>query len=157
MKDSGDKVVSREGRPQESVAVLKIKALLEHVPLAIEFVTKSARMVQLDDQELYQLQLAVDEACANVVEHAYQGAEPGDMEIACFVDDQEFTIQVRDWGRGFDPDNVLEPDVDAPLERRTLGGLGLFLVRQVMDRVEFTFDPERGNELLMVKKLGSAG
>jgi anti-sigma regulatory factor (Ser/Thr protein kinase) len=60
---------------------------------------------------------------------------------------------VRDWGRGFDPDSVVIPDVDAPLEERTLGGLGLFIVRQVMDYVQFTVDPETGNELKMAKRL----
>ncbi|NIV40009.1 MAG: anti-anti-sigma factor, partial [Anaerolineae bacterium] len=67
------------------------------------------------------------------------------------------TIQVRDWGPGFDLDGVEDPDLEAPLEERSLGGLGLFLVRQVMDEVQFTSDSERGNELVMSKRLHIAG
>jgi serine/threonine-protein kinase RsbW len=60
-------------------------------------------------------------------------------------------IRVRDWGMSFDPDSVPEPNVDAPLEERTLGGLGIFLIKQYMDEVHFSGDSERGNELAMVK------
>jgi serine/threonine-protein kinase RsbW len=75
------------------------------------------------------------------------------MEITCCVIDQQLVIQVRDWGEGFDPKGVAEPDICAPLEERELGGLGLFLVKQVMDHVRFTFDPELGNEICMAKRL----
>ena len=131
----------------------KVKAVLENVPLATECVTQSAQTIGLDDETLYQIQLAVDEACANVVHHAYKGMEPGDLEISCDLDDQTFVIRVRDWGRGFDPNGVAEPNVDAPLEKRTLGGLGLFLIKQFMDEVQYTCDPEQGNELTAIKRL----
>jgi serine/threonine-protein kinase RsbW len=140
-----------------NVKTLKVKALLENVPVAIDFVTQSAKESGLDDQSLYQVRVAVDEVCANVVHHAYQGMEPGEMEISCDLDDQTFIVRVRDWGNAFDPDTVADPDLDAPLEDRTLGGLGLFLVKQFMDQVRFTFDPELGNELVMTKRLQVAG
>ena len=68
-----------------------------------------------------------------------------------------FVIQIRDWGQSFDPAVIPEPNVDAPLEERPLGGLGLFLIRQSMDDVQFTFDPEHGNELRMEKRLRVEG
>ena len=136
---------------------MRMKAVLENVPRAIECVTEWAQKAGFDERELYEIQLAVDEACANVVDHAYQGADPGDIEISCRLDDQILTVQVRDWGTGFDITSVADPDLDAPLEERTLGGLGLFLVRQVMDDVQFKSDPELGNELMMSKRLNIAG
>ena len=135
---------------------MRMKALLENVPLAIGCVTQWAEAAGFDERALYEIQLAVDEACANVVDHAYSGTEPGDMEVTCSCNDQALTIQVRDWGRGFDPDSVSEPDVEAPLDERTLGGLGLFLVKKVMDQVQFTCDPAKGNELKMTKRLALA-
>jgi anti-sigma regulatory factor (Ser/Thr protein kinase) len=57
----------------------------------------------------------------------------------------------------FDPEAVSVPDVDAPLEQRSLGGLGLFLVRQLMDDVRFEFSEERGNSVTMVKRLRHGG
>ncbi len=134
-------------------ATLRVKAVLKNVPLAIDFVSRLARAVGFDDDALYQIELAVDEACANIVSHAYKGMEVGDMEVSCCLDDRTLTISVRDWGRGFNPDAVDEPDVNAPLEERAFGGLGLFLVKQVMDEFQFTFDPEQGNELRMAKRL----
>ena len=136
---------------------MRMKAVLENVPRAIECVTEWAQKAGFDERALYEIQLAVDEACANVVDHAYQGADPGDIEVSCCLDDQILTVQVRDWGTGFDLTSVADPDLDAPLEERTLGGLGLFLVRQVMDNVQFRSDPELGNELMMSKRLNIAG
>ena len=137
----------------KQMETLRMRAVLENVPLAIDYVTQWAETAGFDDRALYEIQLAVDEACANAVHHAYQDMDPGEIEVSCLLDEQGLIIQVRDWGRGFVPENVEEPDVDAPLEERTLGGLGLFLVRQVMDDVEFTFDPEVGNRLRMTKRI----
>lgn len=134
----------------------RVQAVMENVPAATQRIAEVAREVGFDEPALYQIELAIDEACANVVEHAYPHGEQGDLEIACYLQGRSFVIRVRDWGTGFDPANVEEPDVDAPLEDRDLGGLGLFLVRQVMDHVMFRFDPQRGNELLMFKRLGIA-
>lgn len=131
---------------------LRLRAVLENVPQAMDYVTQWAEAAGFEERGTYEIQLAVDEACANVVDHAYRGMEPGMLEVSCWLDDQGLTIQVCDWGRSFDPEGVEEPDVEAPLEERTLGGLGLFLVRQVMDEVEFSFDPERGNRLRMTKR-----
>lgn len=136
---------------------LRMKAILDNVPQAIDFVARQARAAGCDARCLYQVQVAVDEACANVVGHAYTGMEPGDMEISCRVEEGTLVIQVRDWGQSFDPAGVVLPDVTAPLEERDLGGLGMFLIHQFMDEVAYTFDPERGNELTMRKRLRGAG
>ena len=106
---------------------------------------------------MYEVQLAVDEACANVVDHAYEGSDVGEIEVSCSLDDQALTIRVRDWGKGFELASVADPDLTAPLEERCLGGLGLFLVRQMMDHVEFMSDPDQGNVLTMRKRLEIAG
>jgi serine/threonine-protein kinase RsbW len=132
---------------------IKLKASLDNIPEAMDCVAQSAQAAGLDEQTVLQIQLAVDEACANVVDHAYEGMDPGEMEISCALEDQAITIRVRDWGRGFDPDCIEEPDITAPLEQRSPGGLGLFLIRQTMDQVKFTIDPEQGNELTMIKRL----
>jgi serine/threonine-protein kinase RsbW len=131
----------------------RLPAVMENVPAVTQRLSEVAKEVGFGGQALYQIELAIDEACANVVEHAYRGEEPGEMEVSCYLEDRMFVIRVRDWGTGFDPKAVEEPDVDAPLEERSLGGLGLFLVQQVMDDVRFSFDPNHGSELLMCKRL----
>ena len=142
-----------------TLSTLRIKAVLENVPTAIDFVAHSARVAGFDGHALYEIQVAVDEACANVVCHAYAGLEAGDMEVSCTItkegtgDSPAFVIRVRDWGASFDPEAVAVPDVTLPLEQRPLGGLGLYLIYRFMDRVQFSFDPQLGNELTMVKRL----
>jgi serine/threonine-protein kinase RsbW len=130
----------------------KLKATLDNVPRAMACVREAAKEAGFDERALYEIELAVDEACANVVQHAYGNDHTGELEVCCRLDGADFVVQIHDWGTAFDPDEIPEPDVDAPLEERTLGGLGLFLIRQFMDSVQFTFDPEKGNTLTMVKK-----
>jgi serine/threonine-protein kinase RsbW len=136
----------------------RLKAVMENVPGVTKHIARVAQELGFGPHALYQIELAIDEACANVVEHAYPREAQGEMEISCYLDTgaqggQTLVIRVRDWGTGFDPGAVEKPDVDARLEDRGLGGLGLFLVEQVMDRVTFNVDPRQGNELLMFKRL----
>lgn len=152
-----EQVIAERSDVKEGGTSLRMKAVLENVPRAIECVTKWAQKAGCDGRVLYDIQLAVDEACANVVDHAYEGVEAGDIEVSCGLEGHVLTVRVKDWGRGFDLATVVDPDLQAPLEERTLGGLGLFLVRQVMDDVEFRTDPDLGNELTMSKRLEIAG
>ena len=145
------------GDPMKQRQSLKVRAVIGNVPLAIDYVTECAEAAGFDARALYEIQLAVDEACANVVDHAYQGMEPGEFEVSCSFGEASMTIDVRDWGRGFEPNEVEQPDVEAPLEERSLGGLGLYIVNRVMDEVEFTFDPKVGNRLRMAKRMQVAG
>ena len=96
--------------------------------------------------------MAVDEACCNIIEHAYGGEGRGDVECSCRVNDEGLTVTLRDRGRPFDPSGVPEPDLQADLEDRDVGGLGLYFMRKLMDEVRFEFTPGAGNALTMVKR-----
>jgi len=135
---------------------LRLIAVLENVPVAVEYVAQAAQAIGFARHALCQIEGAVDEACANIVEHAYEGMTPGYMEVSCHLEDHSFVIKLRDWGKSFSPNDVAEPKLDAPLDERSLGGLGLFLIRQFMDDVRFRSDPASGNELHLVKRLAAA-
>jgi len=135
------------------VLTLRLPAVLENVPVVMDRVVEAATRVGVDETILQQIRLVLDEACANVVAHAYEGMEPGDMEITCSHSSQACMIQVRDWGQGFALECVPTPDLDCSLEERSLGGLGLFLIQHVMDQVEYARDTGSGNVLTMTKKL----
>jgi serine/threonine-protein kinase RsbW len=117
-----------------------------------EFVTRAAEAAGLDARAVYAVQLAVEEACANIIEHAYGGEGCGDIECTCIVNENGLTVILRDNGRPFDPTSVPEPDICASLEDRKARGLGLYLIRQLMDKVRFEFTPDSGNVLTMVKR-----
>lgn len=115
------------------------------------FVEETGRNLGLDEASIYDLQLAVDEACTNVIMHAYD-AQGGRIEIEMEMVGDWVEVVIRDWGEAFDPESIPRPDIEAPLEQRPVGGIGLFLMRQVMDRVDFQFNETKGNTLTMVKR-----
>lgn len=117
-----------------------------------EFVTRAAEAANLNARARYAVQVAVDEACSNIIEHAYGGEGRGDVECTCRVNEDGLTVILRDLGQPFDPTGVPEPDLEASLEDRNTGGLGLYFVRKLMDEVRFEFRPDVGNVLTMVKR-----
>jgi serine/threonine-protein kinase RsbW len=121
-----------------------------------EFVTLAAKAAGLDARAVYAVQMAVDEACSNIIEHAYGGEGRGTIECACHINDDGLIVVIRDHGRPFDPTSIPEPDLHASLEDRDGGGLGLYFIRQLMDTVHFEFTPDSGNVLTMVKRKGAA-
>lgn len=135
---------------ETTVYELTVPARFENLALIGEFIAGAARRAGFDEKGVFDLQLACDEACTNVIEHAYGGG-PGDIHITVTAYPDQFQIEVRDTGCPFDPTAVRMPDLDAPLERRETGGLGLHFMRSIMDEVRFEFD-EGGNHLTMVKR-----
>jgi anti-sigma regulatory factor (Ser/Thr protein kinase) len=122
-----------------------------------DFVGDAARQVGFSDKEIYAIQLAADEASSNIIEHAYADTQGGKLEIDVSVSDKELKIVMRDQGKPFDPASVPEPNVKADLSERKIGGLGLYLMRKLMDEVSYESSPEGGNTLTMIKRLGESG
>jgi serine/threonine-protein kinase RsbW len=105
---------------------------------------------------VYAVQLAVDEAFSNIIEHAYGGESEEKISCACQIIEGGLEVMLRDCGLPFDPSAVPEPDLEAALEQREIGGLGYFFIRQLMDEVDFSFNYDadtgrRCNILRMVK------
>jgi len=101
-----------------------------------------------DDQTRYEIVLAVNEACSNVINHAYHGETNRPITLECSLSDEGLDVRVRDEGDRFDFDSV--PDID-PTELRA-GGRGVFLIRRYLDHVSCTARPEGGNELRLFKR-----
>lgn len=120
------------------------------IPRVIDFVSEASAQAGVTPDLRFDLQLATEEACCNVIEHAY-GGSGGPLHIRFETRDGDVVITVRDHGWPFDPDAIAEPDMSIPLEDRSVGGLGLYLMRKLMDEVRFTFS-ETSNTLEMVKR-----
>jgi anti-sigma regulatory factor (Ser/Thr protein kinase) len=138
------------------MATLSLFADLSQLGTICTFVTEIGRELGLDERSISELHLAVDEACTNVIQHAYHG-RGGQIEVTVEPMEGDLQVVIRDWGQAFDPQAVPTPDPTVPLEQRPLGGLGLFLMRRVMDRIEFQFDPSNGNTLTMWRRLPDRG
>jgi serine/threonine-protein kinase RsbW len=116
-----------------------------------EFVSELAASWGLHEDDVFAVQMAVDEACTNSIEHAYGGRDDGQVHVCCYVEDDQFVVRITDFGESFDPSSVSSPDVNAPLEEREIGGLGLFFMRKLMDSVEF-LSSGSGNQVIMRKR-----
>ncbi len=118
------------------------------------FVVAEAEAAGFNEKEIYAVELALDEAVANIVEHAYGAEDVGEIVCTCEVSGGVLRIELEDKGKPFDPAAVPEPKVGAPLEELGPGGAGLFLMRKMMDEVKFDFGPQKGTRLTMIKRKG---
>jgi len=132
----------------------KFTGSLECLGEVCDFVTHCAKECNLNETQVYAVQLAVDEAATNIIEHAYKGHTTEDIEITCEVVPEGFQVVLRDHGQAFDPASIPKPLLNVPLEELRSRGLGVFLMRRMMDVVEYEFSPESGNTLKMIKKKG---
>ncbi len=124
------------------------------IPTVTEFVAEAASAAGLGEDDIFQCQMAVDEACTNIIEHAYDAENVGDIEITCFVEPGMCTVQLVDHGKPFDPETVPQPQAPSSIDELKPGGLGLHLMRKLMDEIHFSFNA-RGNTLTMVKSRSS--
>jgi serine/threonine-protein kinase RsbW len=129
----------------------------ENLAQICDFVRQAAEDAGLESFAVYSVETAVEEACTNIIEHAYGGEGRGDIECSCQADDAGLVVRLRDTGKPFNPDSVREPDIHAPLKKRKDHGLGIFIMRKWMDDVQFEFTPGKGNILVMTKRKGKKG
>jgi len=129
----------------------KFPGRFESLAKISECVAKAAQQAGFDEDEVYEIQLAVDEACSNIIEHAYGGEDQGDIECTCDGDKTGLKIIIQDWGDTFDPTSIPEPDYQKPLDEIKFGGAGLILIKKIMDEVDYNCSPKKGNTLTMVK------
>jgi serine/threonine-protein kinase RsbW len=120
-------------------------------PIA-NYAMQYARELGFDHKALYAIELALDEACANVIDHGYGGEGKGSIEIELSKEESQFFIKIEDKGKPFDPECIPDPDLTSPLDLRCERGLGVFSMRKLMDRVEFSHC-EGKNCLLLVKRI----
>ena len=131
---------------------MKFNGNLESLREISAFVKRMAHKARLSDEEIYQVELAVDEACTNIIEHAYSRQEDGIIYCTCSVENDGLKIVLIDYGRPFNPESIPEPDPSVPLNKISARGAGLYLMRRMMDSVRFEFHPESGNMLTMIKR-----
>jgi anti-sigma regulatory factor (Ser/Thr protein kinase) len=126
-------------------------ARFEYLDEIRELVAGVAREGGFDEKEVYSLQLAADEAATNIIEHAYAGVTGADFDVSCDMTSNTLVIIMRDMGKPFDPSEIGHPNLKAGLSERKIGGLGVYLMRKLMDEVHYQ-SSKTGNLLTMVKR-----
>ena len=125
-------------------------AELESLSVFRGFISDCCAEFQIPNGTVYELKLAVDEACTNIIEHGYKGMDPGSIILSFRIESDRILVQITDFGHVFEPADAPKPDVDAALEDRQLGGMGLFLIYQTMDNIDYQ-SSEEGNTLTFTK------
>jgi serine/threonine-protein kinase RsbW len=109
----------------------------------------------LDPATCYDLKLAVEEACTNIVTHGYAGMDPGSVLLSLEFDPERIRVTLTDFGHPFEPYDPGAPDLEASLEQELSHGFGLHLIYQLMDEIGYE-SGEDGNHLTFVKRLPPA-
>jgi serine/threonine-protein kinase RsbW len=130
---------------------LNVAADLQNLVRIRDFVEHTAVLLDVNPSIIPNLQLAVDEAVTNIILHGYQG-QGGQVEILIERKLDDIVISLRDHAPPFDPTRVATPDLTAPLAERLPGGLGLHLIRQIVDQMSYRFTEAGSNELILVKE-----
>ena len=132
---------------------IRFAAKFEFLDEIREFVGEIARTGGFGEKDVYNIQLATDEAASNIIEHAYEGITDGVLDLSCgMIETDTIKIILIDYGYPFDPSTIPMPDLKADLSARKIGGLGIFLMRKLMDEVHYEPRADKSNILTMIKR-----
>lgn len=134
---------------------LELPAANENLDHIRRFISGIAGNMGFSKEHIYQIELIVDEACSNVIKHAYKNCCSSHKIIRIKVKKhpQKIEIVVTDRGAGFDPAAIKTPDLIKYQEKMIVGGLGLYLIHNFCDEVQFSIQPGVRNAVKMVKFL----
>ncbi len=132
--------------------ILSVSASTEHLSQIRDFVANYAHAFGFTDDEVGDIRLAVDEAYTNVVKHAYRYDSSKQVHIKIGSNDKEFWISITDYGLPYDPSTYVEPNIKQSIKNKRRGGVGIYLIRKLMDKVEYK-KSGLSNEIVMKKKL----
>lgn len=131
---------------------LKISASIDKLEIMIEFILDSIKNIETDKKQFGKLRLVSEEVLVNVINYAYP-AKIGEILIKTDVSpEKELTIQIIDSGIPFNPLEKDDPNINLPMEERKIGGLGIFMVKNIMDSINYEYTDNK-NILTLVKKL----
>ncbi len=132
---------------------IAIKSKTENLTDVREFTESFARQVGFSDDIINKIILAVDEACTNIIKHAYKNSPEGDILISFSFEKNKLSISILDNGNHFEPNKIPEPDIKEFYKQKKSGGLGMYLMKKLMDEVIYTTSSGKFNQVTLVKYL----
>ena len=132
---------------------LRVKSRTDNLSLIRDFVSKNAINAGIEQTTVDKIMLAVDEACTNIIKHAYKSSPEGEIILNIEFDEETFTITIIDYGQSFEPDSVPLPDLQKYYREHKVGGLGMYLMKSLMDDVKYTSVPGKYNRVLLSKNI----
>lgn len=115
-----------------------VDAKLENLAKISAFIDDALKAFEIQNpKDIYAVQLSVDEACTNIIKHAYASKNDGKITIRCRLASGKLVVELMDWGSPFDPTALPPPDTESGLHERKIGGLGVFFIGKFMDEVSY--------------------
>lgn len=136
-----------------------IPARLEYLQKSLDLVSSCARDQGFNKKKVLEIELAAEEALVNIFTYAYKGKE-GNVEIACKLDNldnEKFIIEIADSGEPCNVLSIADPDIRADISERQPGGLGVFLMKNLMDDVQYAYEGNKNILRLIILKEPLAG
>lgn len=116
---------------------MQLPAIMENMELLVQFISNNARALGFSRKRVKEIELATEEALVNIINYAYPDHQ-GDIKITCtHRPPKTFAIEIEDTGIAFDMLSLKDPDISAGISEREVGGLGVFLIRKLMDEVHY--------------------
>jgi serine/threonine-protein kinase RsbW len=135
---------------------LQVKSRTENLAKIRAFIQDYASPAGFNQEEIDNMMLAVDEACTNIIKHAYKSFPDGEIVIRIKYENSKLNIAIVDYGKAFQPESIPEPDIQEYYRQHKVGGLGMFLMKTLMDDVKYVSIPGKYNQVLLSKNLNSS-
>ena len=132
---------------------LSVKSATDNLAQIREFMKETALESGFSEDVTGKIVLAVDEACTNIIKHAYKYSPEGNIIISVKFADSKFEISITDEGTHFNPDSIPEPDIKEYYKQKKVGGLGVYLIKKLMDEVKYSTLTGNKNQVILVKYL----
>jgi anti-sigma regulatory factor (Ser/Thr protein kinase) len=130
---------------------MEFRAQRAHLDQILDWVETEAAKAHLNQRAVREIRLACEEALVNVIDHAYKGLPDRMLSVECLPKEHQLQVVIRDSGRPFDPRTAPQPDTGASIDERRIGGLGIFMLRQLVDGMDYHRQQDQ-NILTLVKK-----
>jgi serine/threonine-protein kinase RsbW len=130
---------------------LKILSHTKNLSLVRDFISDAAQKFGFDEETTNKIVLATDEACTNIIKHAYHNADNKPIELTVGMKNNTFEVVIIDYGESFNPANIKPPKLPDYIKHYNKGGLGMYLMRSLVDKVEYKVDPGKKNLVRLVK------
>jgi len=131
---------------------IRIQNQIPQIAKVCEGIDDFSKQHLIPDKVVFALHLSLDEILTNIISYGYADGGEHEINVCLETDGENLTLIIQDDSRPFDPTQAPEPDLDKPLENRRIGGLGLYLVKNLMDSIEYASNGAI-NTLTLKKKL----
>ena len=130
-----------------------VKSSTDNLSQIRDFTKAAAESSGFSEDTAGKIILAVDEACTNIIKHDYKNSPEGEISLSVKLKDGKFSISIIDHGTHFDPSRIPEPDLKEYYKQKRVGGLGMFLIKRLMDEVNYSTLTGNKNQVILVKYL----